>query len=158
MRKRLYIFRGLPGMGKSTVAALIAMSHRGQGLAVAVLSADTNLINEKGEYEWSRERLSAAHAKVRRDFHNFISHSCGKSLLGNDCRDMLPLSHCDVLIIDNTNTTKKEYQHYKDEAIQNGWDVFEITVGDLNVQEAAKRNQHNVPIETLERMKARWEP
>lgn len=53
--KILYIIRGIPGSGKSTLADKMAIDAK-----TNYSENDNFLYNEKGEYEWSQERLSRA--------------------------------------------------------------------------------------------------
>jgi len=53
--KHFYIIRGIPGSGKSTLAAKMAEESH-----VSYVETDQFLYNEKGEYEWTEERLSRA--------------------------------------------------------------------------------------------------
>lgn len=57
------------------------------------------------------------------------------------------------VIIANTNTTEKEMQPYYDMAKKYGYKVFSIIVENRHNGE----NEHNVPEETLEKMKQRFE-
>jgi len=138
--KRVYIMSGLPGMGKSTIADVLATGHRCSGHSVEVLSADHHIVTEDGTYEWTPERLVEAHAKVRRRFVHLM---------------MAKHSVPDVVILDNTNLAKKEFLAYKSLAEEEGWQVSEVCVGNLDIEVALKRNVHNCPRATLERMRDR---
>lgn len=56
----IYVFRGLPGSGKSTAAKQLAAAIGG-----IHIEADAFLYNEEGVYEWTHERHSAALARVQ---------------------------------------------------------------------------------------------
>lgn len=64
MAKTLYIIRGIPGAGKSTL---------GSQLTENCVSADNYMVNEAGEYEFNPNRLKECHDKcfseVRRLLH-----------------------------------------------------------------------------------------
>jgi predicted kinase len=63
------------------------------------------------------------------------------------------------VIVDNTNTQRWEFQRYIDAAVAAGYEVrisaIEPVAEMLPVW--AARGKHNVPLEVLERMMARWE-
>jgi len=137
--KRVYILSGLPGMGKSTLANVLLLGHVGLG---HIVSADHYLVNEDGKYEWSVERLKNAHALCRRRYFSLIAEEL--EVVGDR-----------IVILDNTNLAKREFAEYKRAAEDHGWQVFEICVGNLDVDTAEKRNTHQVPRATLEKMRDR---
>lgn len=53
-QKDFFIIRGLPGSGKNTFLAALVPTEK------HVYGADDYLVNEKGEYVWSKERHLAA--------------------------------------------------------------------------------------------------
>lgn len=123
------IIRGLPGSGKSTLSELFRHNS-------CVVSADSYFY-EKGEYKFDAKKLWSAHSEC---FQTFIE-CCGR---GHN------------VVVDNTNTTKKEYQRYVDYAKEHGYKVIILTVEtDLTDDELAKRNIHGVPVETIKRMRHR---
>lgn len=58
----IYVFRGLPGSGKSTAAKQLAAAIDGLHI-----EADAYLYNEDGVYEWTQERHRAAIARVQNE-------------------------------------------------------------------------------------------
>jgi predicted kinase len=127
---KLVICRGLPGSGKSTWA-------KSQG--AQVYSADDWFTKPDGSYHWRASEIAVAHANCK------VGCAFGMTL-------RLPL-----IIIDNTNSTKSEYQDYLDLAEDNGYEV-EIKYFPCDVSTSIARNIHNVPRRTIERMAKRWEP
>jgi hypothetical protein len=66
----------------------------------------------------------------------------------------------DLIIVDNTNSTLKEYAKYKKMAEQYEYSVIIIEMYCENREQAiafASRNCHNVPITNVLKMLARWE-
>ena len=140
MEKTLVLLRGLPGSGKSTVAKLIARTLTTAGLSYVICSADSYFVGEDGIYCFDPCKLGAAHNKCRAD--------AGESMLAG----------IDYVIVDNTNTTKREMQPYKELADEFGYTVKCQTVGNLtDIDIYAERCIHNVPLETIEKMAKRFE-
>lgn len=133
--KRVYLMRGLPGQGKTAVASALAAGHD----AVLVVSADHFFTKPDGTYEWFREGLAAAHEWCRSQYEAAIK------------------TDTNVIIVDNTNIKRRDFKFYEDLALEAGYQFFEITVGNLDVEASAKRNKHGVPRETLERMAKEWQ-
>jgi predicted kinase len=65
-----------------------------------------------------------------------------------------------VIIIDNTNITFNEMRPYIKLAVQYDYEVEvqePTTWWKSNVDECSRRNTHNVPYGTIQKMLARWE-
>lgn len=122
------ILRGLPGSGKSAVAKQIDAYS---------VSADRFFVDGDGKYWFNKSELHEAHEWCFNEFKVLIS--------------------CQApIVVDNTNTTRKEYGRYSEYAKQHGYTVSIITVEtDLTDEELAKRNVHGVPVETIKRMRER---
>ena len=142
---RVYIIRGLPGSGKSTLAKIIAAAEeRVHGQAkVGIYNTDQYFINEEGEYRFDPSKLSEYHL---RNLTAFIQDLGDKT----------------VLIVDNTNTQRWEYEKYVAAAEAAGYEVQFITVGQpkskSHIRKCAKRNVHLCPVEAIIRMSQRFEP
>jgi predicted kinase len=126
--KILYIVRGLPGSGKSTVAG--KLSDR-------VIEADYyfSCFNSKSgeiEYNFNPSKLGAAHKWCRDNVENHMKMS-------------------EDIAVSNTFTQKWEVEPYIELAKKYGYDVQIITV------QSNFKNVHGVPESTIEKMKARWE-
>lgn len=124
---KMILVRGLPGSGKSTVAKQLAYSDS----AVMHFEADMYWMVD-GEYKFDRYKLKNAHDWCR-----------DKTL---EC-----LQKGIDVVVSNTFTTKKEMEVYFSMA-----KVFGI-VPQVIVCQAQYGNIHNVPEETLAKMKARFE-
>ena len=57
----LYIMRGLPGSGKSTLSGQIAKAYHDQGKKAIIASADEFFIDRSGQYNFDGSRLEEAH-------------------------------------------------------------------------------------------------
>ena len=135
-----FIMRGTPGSGKSTVAKFLLQTIGTH--MVKIHCTDDFFINcETGQYEFDKDQLYFNH---KRNFENFC-----QSLKNN----------VSVVIVDNTNTTKKEFQKYVNEVkkYENYILAFiEMPIADVGI--SMKRNKHNVPKEVIETMIQRWQP
>lgn len=145
MRKLVVIMRGLPGSGKSTMARWLA-SGADTGSANIYSTDDFFLVEEEGEeemvYRFDPTKLG--------DYHglNFRSFCEG-------------LGKYNLLIVDNTNTRRWEWEKYENAAKKAGYSVQFLTVGEPksseHVQQCFERCIHNVPLEKIQQMSDRWE-
>lgn len=126
--KTLILVRGLPGAGKTTFGEYIA------GNGVQVYSAD-DFFEVGGEYIFDASKLSDAHAYCK-------DRTLLAMLTGNE-----------TIIVANTFTTQKEMQPYLDMAETHGYRVFSVIVENRH----GNASIHNVPNQTVEKMKARFE-
>jgi tRNA uridine 5-carbamoylmethylation protein Kti12 len=134
--KKCFIMRGLPGSGKSTVAKDLAGEN---GL---IFSTD-NFFMKDGVYCFDPSLLGKNHAL------NFEAFS--KAVIDG----------AEIVVVDNTNIARWEYEKYFHLAIKNGYHVSVVTVGNFGVDSARVyfgRNAHGVPWAAYERMIARFEP
>ena len=141
--------RGISGSGKSTVAKVLASSVA-HGM---VVSTDSFFVNSQGEYKFDRAKLGQYHQQNYEYFNSLVSLA-------------IP-----IVVVDNTNVQRKEFQKYVDAAKRYGYEVFEITVGnpwrqvskdmrmvdDKYVDECAARNAHGVPREVIYQQALRFE-
>ena len=126
-KTQLILIRGLPGSGKSTLAK--AMS---EATGWPVYEADQYFIQPDGGYIFDRTLLGKAHANC---IFNALSH----------------LAINESVIVANTFTTRRELQPYHDAAQQLGATVTEI------VCTGPWRSIHDVPEDTIRKMRERWE-
>lgn len=145
MGRTVVIVRGWPGCGKSTLAYTLATQYVDAAKyfkPYAIVSAD-NYFMLDGEYKFDRSKISLAHAECRDAF----SHALRKNV---------PL-----VIVDNTNIKRKDYDWYVQVAVNECYEVYQClapgVVEDLSPEECFKRNVHNVPLETIARMKKEFE-
>lgn len=126
----LYIIRGLPGAGKSTLAHRI---KDGDIWDRRVFEADQYFETPDG-YKFDPTRLKAAH-----------------ELCQKRTREWLEKGEDKTAIVSNTFTQRWEYQPYLDMAAELGHAVQVIEL------HADFGNIHGVPDETINKMRARWE-
>ena len=129
MAKTIFILRGLPGSGKSTVA---------QGNQ-AFSTDDYFMVG--GVYVFDPEQLGPAHRwnKWR------VSKACERGW--------------DRIFVDNTNTTWKEFKDYLDLALEHGYDVVfrtPLTSWAFDVEACFLKNSHRVPKSVIEKMYDRF--
>lgn len=127
--KLVTILRGIPGSGKSTYAAKCPNAK--------ICSADHYFyLNEERKYKFDPTELKEAHDMC-------FSFFCTYILFGHE-----------HIIVDNTNIKRsgpKGFQKYIDFAKKHDYSVTEV-VFPCDLETAVKRNKHNVPKETIERM------
>jgi predicted kinase len=125
--QHIYLLRGNPGSGKSFLANII---HNWQ--EYVWLEADMYFI-EDGEYKFDKTKLKEAHGWCQGLYKGHLKD-------GHN------------IIVSNTFTKKWEMQFYKDLAAKYGAKVTEIIVRSDDFGSI-----HNVPEETIERMKREFE-
>jgi predicted kinase len=131
MEFTVIIMRGTSGSGKSSYAK----KHYPDAV---VCSADNFFIQKDGTYKFRADLLGRAHKTCHESF---------VKALRNKAR---------TIVVDNTNTTLREYKHYLQDARNYGYDVLFVRL-DTPVDVAAKRNAHGVPLEAVERMANRMD-
>lgn len=122
--KTLYIIRGMPGTGKSTLA------HK---LTDTVFEADQYFETPSG-YVFEPVKLPDAHAQCQFGVHGAMERGV------------------EVIAVSNTFSQKWEYAPYLLFARSHGYRVVELTMTG-----SSYGSVHNVPEETLQKMRNRWE-
>lgn len=123
--KILYLIRGLPGTGKTTLAARLA------GYRVA---ADDYFTDSDGNYNFNPAHLGVAHEQCQLKIKGWM-----KSSLGG-------------MAVHNTFSQQWEAQPYIDMAKEHGYTVVIIEC------QTILGNTHDVPEESIQAMRDRWEP
>jgi predicted kinase len=135
--KCVYIMRGLPGSGKSTMARAIQGWCQAHGASDAlILSTDDFHTRSDGTYAWKKELAGQAHQWNQDRFKRAL------------------LTRSDVVIVDNTNITLAEAYPYVHLAVQYGYAVkirAPRTPWSSDPVQLAARNTHAVPLETIRR-------
>ncbi|CAH1249594.1 CNP [Branchiostoma lanceolatum] len=135
--RTMFIMRGLPGCGKSSLAKQIADAYGN----TVVCSADSfRYVN--GVYVFDRNKLQESHEK---------------------CRELARLSadsSINVLIVDNTNIRVWEFKYYLEIARRRQYTVVLVeprTPWKWDVRELGKKNSHDVPERKIREMAGRYE-
>jgi predicted kinase len=135
----LFIIRGISGAGKSTLASTLAPTGRD-------ISADDFMHQVVGDrttpYTFDGEKLTASHEWCEAKVQELLMDGSG-----------LPV------VVANTFTCRWEMESYllfcKENDIR--FTVCDLYDGGCSDQELAARNHHGVPVEGIERMRARYE-
>ena len=131
MEKILWIVRGIPGCGKSTVAIELAKGYDNE--KIICCADDYHMVN--GEYKWSLEKQGFAHKSCQT--------KCETLMTNNSQR----------IIVANTSTTLKEMKPYTALAEKYGYTVFSIIVENRH----DGKDVHNVPEISLSAMTERFD-
>lgn len=124
----LYLIRGLPGSGKSTFANQLLNA----GIVQAVYSADDYFYKD-GVYNFDASKLGTAHLQC-------LNKTCIALDLGAN------------VAVANTFTTENEMNAYLRHAELTGVNVVSLIVENRH----GNSSVHNVPEETLNRMRSRF--
>jgi len=133
--KQLFIMRGLPGSGKSLISKILWFGLKMNGVTQCTLLSADDLRFYDGEYKFIPENEEFVWERFEELFYEAIDNEI------------------ENIIIDNTNLRPINYELYKREAIENGYAVHEIIVGDFDVVKCFERGKHDVPIDKLQAMK-----
>jgi hypothetical protein len=130
MTKELFLLRGLPGSGKTTLA---------NQLGGSLVEADRYFM-EYGDYKFDASKLKEAHAWCREQVQNWMETN-GRGF--------------DVprIVVSNTFTQEWEMKPYYDLAKEHGYMVFSLIVENRH----GGQNVHNVPEDKIEQMRKRFE-
>lgn len=127
-----FVLRGLPGAGKSFLAAALVAARPAEAL-----SADDFFLDAAGDYRFDATRLADAH------------RACFKRAAASAAA-ALPF------VIDNTNLTAAEYAPYMTVAEAFGFRAVLVTV-DQSPEVCFRRQVHGVPFDAFVRMVAKME-
>ena len=131
--KNLYIIRGLPGSGKSTIAKSL-------GKPWQIFEAD-QFFMKNGKYDFDGSKLKDAHNWCKRKVQYWMHPSLVGSLFFRN------------IVISNTFTQEWEMRFYQIIAKKYGYRVHTIIVENRH----GGVNTHGVPEEKLEQMKERFQ-
>ena len=132
-RNILYLVRGLPGAGKSTFAKKLLDCMTDVHYETDMFFTDP----KTGEYKFDATELKRAHQWC----YDRVKHSME---VFDDAR---------TIVVSNTFTQEWEMQPYIDLAEKHGYTVISLIVENRH----GGVNTHNVPEETLDRMRNRFE-
>lgn len=131
----LYLIRGIPGSGKTTLANTLASGLVGSpGITgVTVVAADDFMVDREGNYDFRPERLHYCHTQCLKTTEAALK-------LG------------EAVIVHNTLTTEKELEPYI--RLAKELDVRYTVIIVENRHEG--KNVHGVPDEKLQQMRNRF--
>lgn len=125
--------RGVPGSGKTTMARAIA------GKKGVIHSTDEFFV-EKDIYNFDPIKLRENHEKNLKGFTESLKKG-------------IP-----IVICDNTNIKRSEFEPYIRAAKQHGYEVKIVSLPHPDPEVAAKRNSHGVGADAIRRMIEKFEP
>ncbi|XP_059153211.1 uncharacterized protein LOC131938977 [Physella acuta] len=137
----IVILRGLPGSGKTYLARQLIDLANEMGVEGIILSTDDYFM-QRGQYVYNRNDLGTAHEWNQKRALSYVKESRSP------------------IVIDNTNTVMWELLPYAQVAYKYKYDVqvFEPnTPWKSKVRDLARRNSHGVPMDSLKKMKERYE-
>jgi hypothetical protein len=140
----LQLQRGLPGSGKSFRAQKALDKAKQQNESCVICSADNWFFDKEGIYKFDGRKLSEAH------------NACLKLVI--DAID----DGIQLIIVDNTNIKFREFSVYVKLARISGYkliiDQVEPTLDDNELEMWCSRCLHCVSLDTIKKMRDRWEP
>ena len=141
MNRTVYIMRGIPGSGKSTVAEQIVEGYGycGPGPAPIIHSTD-ELCMVNGEYQFDIELAPARHAQNLLNFRASLWRGIA------------------VVVVDNTNVKHEQYMPYVEAAQEAGYAVVFVEMAHPDLDVAVERTTHGVTKEIINQMTLDWEP
>jgi predicted kinase len=131
MDKKLFLLRGLPGSGKSSLAKSLSNATTGH------VEADMYFMNGS-IYEFDASKLKEAHQWCKDVVEGWMAPEIG---------------YLDTIIVSNTFTQEWEMKPYYELAEEYGYVVFSLVVENRH----GGINEHGVPDETLEKMENRFQ-
>jgi predicted ABC-type ATPase len=138
----VFILRGIPGAGKSTIEQMIYSRTTGP---YNDCSADSYFI-QAGTYNFDRSMIGLAHQSCLRRFISCVQGYWPP--LYNGVWNIIKYS---CIFLDNTNTTISEFSHYVKIADAYGYKTVIVTLN-ISVETSLKRNVHQVPEKTIRGM------
>lgn len=125
-KKIVYILRGIPGSGKSSVAEELFEN----AYSSVVCCADDYFMVD-GKYMWDQEKIGNAHMYCQSLFKKHLE------------------LETNIIIVANTSTFERDVNFYRNLAIEHKYKVFVLTVENWH----NGQDVHNVPAEVKDQMK-----
>ncbi|TMW59356.1 hypothetical protein Poli38472_004425 [Pythium oligandrum] len=141
-KKQVVILRGIPGSGKSSLGREISMICQIRGVGCTICSADPQFETPRG-YVFDPQKLSLAHDSCKERFQHALTNESTA-----------------IVVVDNTNTQRWEYEPYEILASESGCglQILEMRCSNLLTSiRMAQRNSHGVAVVKVMAMFTRWE-
>jgi len=132
MDKILYLTRGLPGSGKTTLAHQLTNSH-------SICEADKFFYDKEGNYNWDGDKLNEA--------HNWCVSEVKVRMMDNARNEQF----YPIIVVSNTFTMESEMEPYIELAKKYGYIVISLILENRH----GSVSKHNVPIKSLNKMEQR---
>ncbi len=146
---RLIIGRGIPGSGKSTAVKVLQSEIGGIILSTDEIVSSTYRFKD-GEGNWCEKNIYLWNSDMVKESHYVNKMKCHTAM----SKGISPI------FIDNTNITFNEIEPYVLMAKNFGYQVEYILPNSSwkdNPEECFVKNTHNVPLEVIKRMAAKFE-
>lgn len=140
---KVYIRIGLPGSGKTSGLLPLINACKDLGKSLEIHSTDNFFVDAWGKYEFDFRKLEEYHEMNRQAFLRSLEKGV------------------DVVVVDNTNLRRNHREAYASLADEFGYEVIYQVVGSFGpvfCKVCANRNTHGVPLGTICRMAASYEP
>lgn len=131
--KTLILLRGIPGAGKSTFANYMFSNN--------VFEADQYFYDENGNYNFDASKLYNAHKSCQ----SRVEMAMAENIVSGG-------KWYSEIVVSNTSTTEKELEPYLELARKYDYKIVSLVVENRH----GSKSVHNVPEETIERMKQRF--
>ena len=127
MNKTLYLFRGLPGAGKSTLARKL--------FPETVICEADQFLYEDGQYIFTKTKLKEAHESCKKKAEKLMSEGS------------------EQVVVSNTLTQEWEMEFYINTATKYGYEISSIILENRH----GNKNIHDCPDEHVEVMRNRFQ-
>jgi predicted kinase len=134
MSNILFIIRGVPGSGKSSLAEHLWSSY-------VICEADKYFYDKEGNYNFDATKLGEAHKWCQSQVEIMMKDN------------QVNKQYYPEIVVSNTSTTEKELQPYLDLADKYGYKVVSLIVENRH----SGKSVHNVPSEVIDKMRNRFE-